>query len=47
MRVLGYARVSTDEQAADGVSLDAQVAKVRAYCALHDLDLIEVLTDST
>ena len=28
---LGYARVSTDEQAREGVSLEAQQARIRAY----------------
>src|SRR5947207_9644845 len=43
--VLGYARVSTDEQAREGVSLDAQAAKIRSYCSLHDLTLERVLVD--
>jgi hypothetical protein len=28
---VGYVRVSTDEQARDGVSLEAQQARIRAY----------------
>lgn len=44
-RVIGYVRVSTDEQARDGVSLEAQAAKVRAYCALYDLELVDVVAD--
>src|SRR5438105_1968455 len=43
--VLGYVRVSTDEQARDGVSLDAQAAKIRDYCRLHELPLARVLVD--
>lgn len=45
MRVIGYVRVSTEEQAADGVSLAAQEQKVRLYAALHGLDLAEVIVD--
>lgn len=41
----GYVRVSTDEQAREGVSLDAQRAKVRAYCRLHGLRLDAIEAD--
>lgn len=44
-RVVGYARVSTIEQATEGVSLDAQRAKIEAYCGLHGLDLAEIFVD--
>jgi DNA invertase Pin-like site-specific DNA recombinase len=33
MRVIGYSRVSTEDQARDGVSLSAQEAKIEA-CSL-------------
>lgn len=45
MRVLGYIRVSTEEQATLGVSLDAQAEKIKAYCSLYDLELVEIITD--
>ena len=45
VRVIGYVRVSTDEQATSGVSLAAQAEKVRAYCSLYDLELIELIED--
>jgi site-specific DNA recombinase len=32
-----YARVSTDEQAQEGYSLDAQMATMRTFCEIHDL----------
>jgi len=32
MRVAIYTRVSTDEQAEDGFSLDAQLSRLRSYC---------------
>lgn len=46
MKVIGYIRVSTDEQATAGVSLDAQRAKLEQYAALYDLDLVDVVVDA-
>jgi site-specific DNA recombinase len=45
MKAIGYARVSTEEQAKEGVSLDNQELKIRAYAQVHDLDLVEVVRD--
>jgi site-specific DNA recombinase len=45
-KAVAYIRVSTDGQAADGISLDAQAAKIEAYCALNDLPLLETYTDA-
>lgn len=45
MKAIGYARVSTEEQAREGVSLDNQEAKIRAYAEVHDLELIDVIRD--
>lgn len=42
---LGYARVSTDEQAREGVSLEAQQARIRAYALAKDLPLGDILVD--
>lgn len=42
---IGYVRVSTQEQATDGVSLDAQRDKLRAYCRLHEIKLIDIKAD--
>ncbi len=39
-------RVSTDKQAEHGVSLDAQVAKIQAYAALYDLDIVATEVDA-
>jgi len=44
-KVVGYARVSTDGQAEHGVSLEAQVAKIRAYCTANDLGEPEIVAD--
>ena len=44
-KAVGYVRVSTTEQALEGISLDMQRAKIRAYAALEDLDLIKIVAD--
>jgi site-specific DNA recombinase len=46
MKVVAYIRVSTDEQAASGQSLDTQQAKLRAYADLFDLELVDVVVDA-
>jgi DNA invertase Pin-like site-specific DNA recombinase len=45
-RAIGYVRVSTEQQADFGVSLEAQKAKLTAYCALYDVELVEVIVDA-
>jgi len=45
--VIGYIRVSTGKQADHGISLEAQHARIEAYCTLHDLELLEVLQDAS
>lgn len=45
-KVIGYIRVSTQEQACKGVSLDNQRDKIKAYCNLNDLELIEIISDA-
>jgi len=44
-QVFAYIRVSTEEQARDGVSLDAQKAKIQAWCDLNDAVLVETFVD--
>jgi site-specific DNA recombinase len=46
MQVIGYTRVSTSEQAADGVSLAAQQAKIDAYAVVKDWSLAELIQDA-
>jgi len=46
MKAIGYARVSTEEQAREGVSLDNQEAKIQAYATLNGLDLVEIIRDA-
>jgi len=43
---IGYVRVSTEEQAREGVSIDAQTAKLRQYAALYDIDLVDIQIDA-
>lgn len=45
MRAIGYVRVSTEGQAADGVSLDAQRAKMEAWALANDAELAHVFAD--
>src|SRR3990167_5848255 len=42
---VGYVRVSTDMQAAEGLSLDAQRNAIQAYCSMHGLRLIKICQD--
>lgn len=42
---VGYVRVSTEKQAAEGVSLAAQRAKIAAWCELNDYALVAVHAD--
>jgi site-specific DNA recombinase len=46
VNAIGYVRVSTEEQAREGISLENQRAKIEAYCALHDLGLLEIVEDA-
>jgi DNA invertase Pin-like site-specific DNA recombinase len=45
-RVVGYIRVSTEQQADHGVSLEAQREKIQAYAKLYDLELIDIVVDA-
>jgi DNA invertase Pin-like site-specific DNA recombinase len=45
-RVIGYVRVSTDKQADEGVSLDAQRAQLAAYATLYGLEIVEIIVDA-
>lgn len=44
-KAVGYIRVSTDMQAADGLSLDAQTAAIEQYCSMQGLRLVRVCQD--
>jgi DNA invertase Pin-like site-specific DNA recombinase len=43
---IAYLRVSTEAQATEGVSLEAQREKVAAWCTLNDFELAEVYVDA-
>jgi DNA invertase Pin-like site-specific DNA recombinase len=45
MKAIGYIRVSTAMQVNDGVSLDAQRAKIRAWADVNDAEVIKVYAD--
>jgi len=46
IKAIGYIRVSTDEQAKEGVSLENQEQKIRDYCKLKDFEIIEIIQDA-
>lgn len=46
MKAIGYIRVSTDTQAKEGVSLDNQAERIRAYCRYKGFDLLEIIEDA-
>ncbi len=45
MLAIGYARVSTDRQADQGVSLDAQTMRIRAMATVQSAELVDVIVD--
>lgn len=44
VRIAAYGRYSTGEQS-KGVSMELQESKIRAYCQLNDLELVEMIKD--
>ncbi len=46
MKAVGYVRVSTIEQANEGVSLSAQSEAIRSYCVFRKLELLELVVDA-
>jgi DNA invertase Pin-like site-specific DNA recombinase len=45
-KAIGYARVSTVQQAKEGVSLEAQEMRIQAWCTSQGLTLAEVFVDA-
>lgn len=45
-KAIGYIRVSTDKQAHEGVSLDAQKGRIAAWATLNDYALVDVFVDA-
>jgi DNA invertase Pin-like site-specific DNA recombinase len=46
MKAVIYTRVSTEGQATDGVSLEAQAAKLTAWATLNDAEIVGQFTDA-
>jgi len=46
MNAVGYIRVSTQDQADSGLSLQYQESKIRAYCEAMDINLVDVVADA-
>jgi len=44
-RAVGYVRVSTDMQATEGLSLEAQQSAIEGYCAIHGIKLVRICKD--
>ena len=44
--VIGYVRVSTEDQAENGISLAEQRTRIKAYCAAHGLELARIASDN-
>lgn len=45
MKAIGYVRVSTEEQAKEGVSLDNQKERIRGYCSYKGFELVGIIED--
>lgn len=45
VRAVGYVRVSTEQQAQEGVSLGAQKVRIQAHCTALDIKLVEIIAD--
>jgi len=45
MKAIGYVRVSTEEQARHGISLDMQRTKISRYAELEDMELVQIIAD--
>lgn len=43
---VAYLRCSTDKQAEQGLTLEVQESKVRAYAALYDIHLVTIIVDA-
>jgi len=46
MNCVGYVRVSTSAQATEGISLEAQVSKIRAWSVLNNCESVTIFTDA-
>jgi len=46
VNAIGYIRVSTEEQAREGVSLENQKARIEQYCVYRNLALTDIIADA-
>ena len=46
MKAICYVRCSTQEQADSGLGLEAQAERIRAYCVMRKLELLDIITDA-
>jgi len=46
LKAVGYTRVSTDKQAEKGVSLDAQLEKIRAMAVVQGAEVLDIIQDA-
>lgn len=46
VKAIGYVRVSTEQQANDGVSLEAQREKIQMFARLYDYELVAIVEDA-
>jgi site-specific DNA recombinase len=44
-KAVGLVRVSTAKQAKDGVSMEAQIERIKAYCEYRQLELVDIYED--
>src|SRR5689334_7550648 len=45
IRAVGYIRVSTEHQALEGVSLEAQRVRLEAHCVSQEIQLVDIVMD--
>ena len=46
LKVAIYSRVSTEEQAKEGLSIDAQIDKCKAFCKARDWEIFKIYKDA-
>ncbi len=46
MKAIGYVRCSTHEQVDSGLGLEVQAERIRAYCSMRGLDLLDIIIDA-
>jgi len=45
-KAVGYIRVSTEEHAREGVSLDNQKARIEQHCTYRGFSLVDIIADA-